>query len=398
MVKITTLGDFDIIIDGESKIEELDSQKKLIRLFKYFLIHYNEKILPEDILEDLFFDEDSKNPLNLIRTQISRLRNILNKDETSIEPFFEIRYINGYYSLQLEKDYEIDFVEFENTLGKDFRLIKEDIEEDYLSFKNLLFLYKGNLLREITDEDWIIPIRSRFARLYIKGISYYIDYLKERFMYAEIIEICEKAIIVKPYEEIIHLNFMNALIKLDQHSYASLHYEFYTKKIFNDLGIKPSQKLKELYKKIKIKDDTSYKKIDLNKIDSEIGKDFNFPGAMVCDVDYFKFIYSYEKRNKDRRLNEKAVVGVSIITLESNNHNELTKEEINEGMDLLKYTLLRSLRAGDIVSKWNENQVVVLLYGLQESGINAVAEKINDNFNDMNFDKKVTPIIKIDIL
>lgn len=398
MVEITTLGDFDIVIDGESKIEELNSQKKLIKLFKYFIIHYREKVLPEDIVEDLFFDEDSKNPLNMIRTQISRLRNILEKYESSIKPFFEIRYANGYYFLHLEKDYEIDFVKFEDKLGRDFKSIKKDIESDYLGFRDLLFSYKGSLLREITDEEWIVPIRSRFARLYIKGLSYYIDYLKENFMYAEIIEICEKAIIVKPYEEIIHLDFMNALIKLDQYAYASLHYEFYTKKVYKDLGIKPSKKLKEIYKKIKKKDDSSYKKIDLNKIDQEIEKDFDFPGAMLCDVDYFKFIYSYEKRNKNRRVSENTVVGVSIITLESDSYRELTKEETKEGIDLLKYTLLRSLRAGDIISKWNESQMVMILYGLQGNGINAVAEKINNNFNEVKFDKKLSLNIKIDIL
>ena len=59
---------------------------------------------------------------------------------------------------------------------------------------------------------------------------------------------------------------------------------------------------------------------------------------------------------------------------------------------------MRSLRAGDIISKWNESQMVMILYGLQRKGINAVAEKINNNFNEVKFDKKLSLNIKIDIL
>lgn len=119
---------------------------------------------------------------------------------------------------------------------------------------------------------------------------------------------------------------------------------------------------------------------------------------MVCDVDYFKFIYSYEKRNKDRRISDNEVLGVSIITIQSRINNELTKEETREAMDLLKYTLLRSLRAGDIVSKWNKKQMVILLYGLQKDDITAVEEKLNKNFDFMDFDKKFSLTIDIDIL
>lgn len=54
MIKILTLGDFDIIIDDKSVIEEMTSQKRLIRLLKYFLVNNERKLLPENIIEDLW--------------------------------------------------------------------------------------------------------------------------------------------------------------------------------------------------------------------------------------------------------------------------------------------------------------------------------------------------------
>lgn len=103
------------------------------------------------------------------------------------------------------------------------------------------------------DENWIIPVRNRFSRLYVKGVSSYIEYFKEKDEYIEIVNICEKAVTINPYEEVIHMNFMEALAKLKQESYALIHYEFFTRKLYNDLGEKPSRDLVELYKKIKDK-------------------------------------------------------------------------------------------------------------------------------------------------
>ncbi|MGO1468986.1 MAG: bacterial transcriptional activator domain-containing protein [Tissierella sp.] len=396
MIKIFTLGNFDITVDDYSIMEDIGSHKRLIKLFKYFLINNNTKLLPENIIEDLYIDQDFKNPLNMLRTQISRLRKNAKVKDTDEDPFFSINYVNGYYIFQLGKGYMIDFIEFEKRLDVDFMRLKKDIKQDSLNFKELLLLYQGPLMEEEGGEDWIIPTRSKYDRLYVKGLSYYIDYLKENSMYTEIIDICEEAIKIKPYEETIHHSFMEALINLDQHSYALIHYEFFTKKLFNDLEIVPSKETKEIYKKIKNKQESNSQNIDLNKIDEEMLKSFNFTGVMFCGLDYFKFMYNYERRNKER--NKDTNIGIGIITLESRSHKELTERQIDTGAQLLEYTLFKTLRFGDIVTTWNNKQVIMLLYGLGEEGIESVASRINNYFDSEKRDDKLGLRIKINIL
>lgn len=94
MVEIITLGDFDIIIDGTSVMDEIGKSQRLIKLFKYFLVHKDVKLLPEDIIDDLWPNEDFKNPLNMLTTQICRLRKILDIDEIVVQAFFSIKYLN----------------------------------------------------------------------------------------------------------------------------------------------------------------------------------------------------------------------------------------------------------------------------------------------------------------
>lgn len=402
MVEIITLGDFDIIVDGSSITDYIASQKRLLKLLKYFLIHNEIKLLPENIIEDLWGDEDFKNPLNMLRTQISRLRRITDIEDKSLETFFDIKYVNGYYIFELLEDCVVDFINFEKSLERDFLDIQRDIEKDFLSFRDLILTYKGSILKEMQDEEWLVPIRSRFARMYVKGLTYYIEHLKENFLYSEIIHVCEKAIQIKPYEEIIHLSFMEALVNLDQHSYALIHYEYFTKKLYNDLGIAPSKSLTQLYKKIKNNESDSNEDVDLNKIDRRLVKKFDYGGVIFCDVEYFTFIYNYERRNKDRRLDKTRSVGIGIITLYSREYMQLTQKELNRGMDVLKYVLLNSFRQGDVVAKWNDNQMVILLDGLREEHIKVIVDKINNVFNkirkDMNVETNVDLNIKISIL
>lgn len=296
MIKIVSFGDFDIIINGKSILEEITLQKRLIRLFKYFLVHNNIKLLPENIIEDLWGMDDFKNPINLLRTQISRLRTIIDYDEFGAEPFFTIKYVNGYYIFKLDENCKVDFIEFEEAFDKDILTLNKEVQGALLEYEEKLLLYKGGFLEELDQEDWLIPIRSRFSRMYIKAITCYIDYLKEHGMYNKIIDIGEKAIKIKPYNETINLRFIEGLAKLNQESYALTHYNYFTRKLYKDLGEKPPRDLVELYKELRMKGDKDYSNLALNTINSKMVSGFQKDRAEMCDLFYFKFLYTYEKR------------------------------------------------------------------------------------------------------
>lgn len=379
MNKVVTLGEFDIIIDGESILENIGNQKRLVRLFKYFLIHKDIKLLPEKIIEDLYGNEDFKRPLNMLRTQIFRIRNLINENELNIQPFYSIEYSSGYYVFKLKEDIRVDFIEFEEVLGDDVLRIKQELEEDELRFKELLLSYKGDLLKEMDDEDWLIPTRIRFDRLYEKGILYYMDYLQEKHMYNEIVEIAERAIEIKPYEDSIYLNLMEALVELEQKEYALRHYEFFTKKLYNDLRIPPSKRVIEFYKKNKFKSDTSDSIVNLNTINGELDMESDSKNVVFCDHDNFKFIYNYEILNKDRETDTS--IGLAIMTLESKSYRELSEEEMLRGMELLTYLFYKHLKPVDIVSRWNKRQMLILLYEIQKEDIEKIAKKINEQFD-----------------
>lgn len=218
------------------------------------------------------------------------------------------------------------------------------------------------------------------------------DYLKENLMYAEILEISERAIEIKPYEDSINIKFMEALVELKQGEYALRHYEFFTRKLFIDLKLSPSKKLIEFYNKIKSKNNSFYSNIDLNTMEEELKSEFDSKRLIFSDPDNFKFMYNYELRNKNRRVDIK--IELVLITLESRSYKELTEEELQRGMKLLADAFSKHLKPVDLVSKWNENQIIMLIYDHEEVDIENIVDKINHKFNLRKRDDKLSLNIK----
>src|SRR5690606_11871863 len=119
----------------------------------------------------------------VLRTQISRLRKLFGEDT-----FYTIDFLNGYYVLNLKEDCEVDFLEFDQQIIKGNRIFIEYPEVAMEILKEGLSLYEGVLLPEIEYDEWIVPIRSRLERIYLKGLSNYLQILKTKALHHEIID------------------------------------------------------------------------------------------------------------------------------------------------------------------------------------------------------------------
>ncbi len=387
MLKIVTLGEFDVRIDDESIIEDIGSQSRLLLLLKYFLAHKGKRLLPDTIVEDLMEDKDLKEPQNVLRTQISRLRRLF-EDNT----FYTIDFLNGYYTLNLSRNCSVDFVILENQISYGNRIFEESPEMALDILRNGLLQYKGLFLPEIEYDEWIIPIRNRLDRMYVKGLSNYLSILKQGGQYHEIIEICEGAIDIKPYEEFINKYFMEALMMIGQKRFALSHYEYYTSKLYNDLKIVPSLVIKEVYKKLLSHEDKPKEMIEITNLENKLKIDRYDKGALICEINYFKFIYNWELRNKLRKSRDD--VFLSVITLDYLGYAPLTEEDVKNGMSLLLLIVYKSLRKTDILSKWNDRQLVTLLYDISEKDLYLINNRLQNNFLKEIKNKNITLNVK----
>lgn len=386
MIKINTLGDFDIKIDDRSILQSIGNQHRLIKLLKYFLTFNGKKILPEKIIEDVWQEENYREPLKVLRTQISRLRNIIDFKNYNIEPFFSIDYIDGYYLFKLKGNCQVDFLEMEKCIdvGKSYLENTEIIEICRKGIK----LYKGEYLGELGYEDWVIPVRNRLDRLYLSALTRYLQKLKESSMDIHILSICEEAIAYKPYEEIIHIFLIESLINLGQSKFALNHYKYCTSKLYTDLGEAPSNKMKSVYKKIKDQEEKNSAIINLSTIDGELNEMTSSTGALLCESNYFRFLYKFILRMKGRE--ERVDIFLGILTIDKSGYRENPEEDIKEAMLILLDLIYRNLRGGDVVTEWNKNQLLALLFGLENMDLETVSERLQKSFTKKIKDHKIT--------
>lgn len=374
-VKIFTFGGFDILIGGESVMDILGRRYKLLELFKYFISNKNKKLLPELIIENLFDYSESDDLKNVLRTQIFRLRKFIDdiKDKiNSNNEIFEIDFINGYYILKISDKLKIDNIIFEENIQKANSLLYIDPQSAIELYEEAISLYSGEYMGEGNCGDWIIPIRNRYNRMFIHTSNILIEKYKEEKKFKEMADICEKVIEIQPFDETFHIFYMEALINMGQIKHALSYYEYTTYKMYKDYDMKPSLAMKDMYRRLQL---ANGEKIvtDLYFIEKRL-KDTEIQGAMYCDLEYFKFLYNLEKR-KSVRGNSNTFI--ALITL---NHKKRNQDNLDKGREVLNEVLLNSLRKGDVISFWNEDQAIVMIADIKPKCLYLVENRIQESF------------------
>jgi DNA-binding SARP family transcriptional activator len=371
---ITTLGEFDIKADGQSILRDSNRMYKIYRLFEYFLTFRNKKLLPETIIDNLLSYSESDDPKNMLRTQIFRLRKIINSfvpknDDAS--KFLNLNFSNGYYSLEIGENTVIDIDEFESFIQKGDREREYDINSAINNYQNAINVYKGLYLSDNSYEVWLVPTRNYYQRLYIKTLYKFIEMLKKNEENERIISLCEETLLIEPFEENIHIELMEALLKVGQNKSAMNHYDYALNMLEKEFDAKPSQRFTSYIKKIQ---NNSSRKSDLDI--SAIKKNLEeepVAGAMYCSLEYFKFLFNIQKR-KSQRNNQNDYL--CIITVNRNEESYNESNELNKGISDVVSSLGRSLRKGDVFTSWNENQILIMLHDVSKSGIETIENRL----------------------
>lgn len=393
---ISTFGNFDIRDENNSLLKDAARQYRLNKLLQYFLTFRNKKLLPETIIDNLFRDSESLDPKNVLRTQIFRLRQALKEIVPKVEDeadYISLNFINGYYCLGVGKKVILDADRFEELIAEGDQAINTDFKEAIDLYTKALQLYDGNYLSENPYEVWVVPVRNYYGRLYIKTITKLMEILRDQDRHEEIIRLCEKALFVEPYEETLHIYLMEAMLKLGQITNAKNHYDYAAGLIEKEVGVKTSQGLVNIHRKILnyLSEKTD---IDISNIGGKL-EETQLGGALYCDLDYFKFLYNIQKR-KAKRNNQDDLI--SLITLKDHD-TKYSESEINKWVNIMTKLLRSSLRSVDAFTFWNDSQILILLNDVKENGKEIIENRIRERLNNSyDIEIKFKPLSSEDFL
>lgn len=357
--------------DGVLNAEVIRSEM-LTRLLTYMICNRNKSVTAQELMEFLWAEKESDNPAGALKNLMYRLRNFLKKVWGAYD---FIQTGKGTYQWNPDIILHVDIEEFELCC----KHTGEDMEEEIAMSRRVFSLYQGPLLPELSGEYWVISMSTYYQSMYLKLVKRFAKLLEEQKNFVEEEEVCRKAIQLEPLDEEIHCFLMRAMIAENKHKMAVEHYQETVKYLYDTLGVRPSEELQELYETMQRIQHDHESNIDIIQEDL---KEKNLPtGAFLCEYGVFRKIYALESRSTSR-------MGISVhlslvsmhLNFQSYSDGEIQHDKMKEGMALLEETLLRGLRASDVVCRYSVNQFLVMLPACQYEDAKMVMNRMKNMF------------------
>lgn len=377
-VEIYTLGRF-LIKSAEIRVTDRSNRsRKLWELFKLLIIHREKPLLPEVILDTLWPDQDYSDAGLAVRSLVFRLRHTLSEELPDALLAAGITFYQGGYRWSKSPDCWLDAEQFESGCTQARMISDAQPEQAIVLYQESLALYQGEFLPECLYHEWVIPVRTYYQRLFLQSVFHLIDLLKKMHRYQEIIEICERALVVEYYEEDLHIRYLEALLEEGKLKQALAHYDTVTIAFFREMGIKPSPELNGLYRRMQCEDAEGFE-LDVTLLQEGLSGRREVKGAYSCNPEMFRYFYKLE-RNRCQRSGYPVVLALFALTRPDDSLPP--PEVLHPLMEQLQESLFKNLRKGDIVCRWNEAQFLLLLPGLKVAQSNAVLKRIEQSFGD----------------
>lgn len=354
------------------------------------LSHPGKAFFPEVILDKIWPGNDYSDPNLVLRAQIYRLRQVLGNTPHNPNLAANIVYSTGCYGWEKRTDYCLDTDEFTAIADEAQPLIAGDPDRAIDLYMNAVSLYKGEYLPEISFSEWLEPLRATYHETYLIYVMILIELLKDKRDYPEIIKLCEQALSIDYFEERIHIKLIEALLAEDQVTRARVHYNEATSAFYREMGIKPSKHMRNLYRFMET--ETKEFELDLTTIQERLTGKEAANGACLCDSELFHYFYKLEQLRTER--NGQSIL-LGLLTLTGPNYMPADKAILKEVMNNLEGVILDSLRKGDLVTRWNDAQFLLMLPGLNREQSDDVIIRIENNFHEkfslmgLKFHKKV---------
>ena len=379
VVKITTFGEYSITY-GDKTIAEKDKRsKKMWTLLKYLTAFKDRGVTQAELAALLWGEADVGNPSGALKTQLHRIRSSLN-EALGLEDGVELVVsLAGTYAFNNTFQYTVDAAEFEGYFKNSQR---DDIsEKEQIGFVKKAFeIYKGGFMKTSGNVQWVIPIRVYYHSIYIRIVHRLIDALFTHKQYAELINVCRKALLIESADQKIHILLIKALAVSGDRDTAKRHYNYVTDMLYNEFGVNPLPELKALYTEILDDGNTLEDNLDIIKETFEENKEAE-RGAFFCEPEVFKSIYRLKIRDAERGGQK---IQICLITVIDSDIEKKTPRSMAAEMKKLHECIGDSLRKSDIYARYSVTQFVLMLTFAKDEAGEVVINRITERYKAAN--------------
>ncbi|MDR2133421.1 MAG: hypothetical protein LBP30_08825 [Clostridiales Family XIII bacterium] len=352
---VSMLGGFELRINDAVINESMNRSTKMWALLSYLILRRGKNVPQSELIDLLWPDDKSRNPLNALKTLLYRTRMcfspVLGEDVNLVLSR------RGFYLWNPEIECVVD-VERLETLCREVEEEDADEEQKLDLYRQIAYLYKGDFLPKLSEMLWAVTNSAHYHALYLSAVRKFSDMLVERELWSELNDLCVKALEIDPFDERLHSLLIVALLRQDDSAAALEHYETATNFLYKNLGVRPSENLRSLYAEIMNRHMIYDADIDMDTLLDNLRDIANESGAFVCDPGFFKLAYRLEARRAARNGSS---VHIALLTVASPDNSAPPLRLLNASMGHLLEAIKAGLRKGDVASRYSGAQYVLML-------------------------------------
>ncbi len=372
-MKMQLFGTFSLENDRAKLDEESLRSDKLTRMLAYIIMKRDRIISNQELIE-VFWEDSSKNPLGALKNLMYRLRIVM-------KVFGEDEYIctlSGAYRWNPKIEVETDY-EYFGRLVSEIRDQKNDEKKKDLC-KKAIASYQGNITEKISNELWMISTVTWCRSLFMDVVKELGSIYEREEAWSSLEKLCYEALMIESLDEDFHYWIIKSLWEQNKKDLAMRQYENASRLFYDSLGIRTMEKLQSIFKKILETTDT--RTTDINSLMTQMSEKGNPRGVFFCDFQNFRQIYRVEARRISRE--GRGGGGIILTTLRRSGRVKRkagSDSNLMNAMLLLEDLLRELLWVGGVVARYGLTQYIILIPICTYETIVMIAEKIKSAFH-----------------
>lgn len=239
-IEIRTLGGFTVLRDAELIESKSFASAKARDLLAYFVTLRSKSVNLDRAIDAIW--SDGSGSTSGFHTALYRVRAALRrKGEKDKFILSEV----GEYHLDTAR-FDVDVDRFYSLLKRARHAEGEQVAELY---EAALGLYQGDYLDNLYYE-WVIIERESLQREFLTAITHYTEWLVADSQYHRAANWLHKALELEPYDEHLHITYMQTLHHMGQQQNIIAHYHELTTLLDKAFGAEPMPETQSAYQKL----------------------------------------------------------------------------------------------------------------------------------------------------
>ena len=371
-LRVYMLGGFEMYYNGALLQMKKKQTSKPVQLLQLLLYHKEDGISRHALLETLYGQETEIDAANSLNATVSQLRKLLRDTHLPDENYIRAKFDRYYF--------ESSFPTWVDTEEAAYLRQSADLMSG-IDRVNTLYrlcdLYRGRFLPELDGESWVEIARAGYQRIYRDSLNEVCRALKERGAYNEILRLTGLAARIFPFDEW-QVWQQECLLAQGRIREARELYRQVETLYLTELDAPPPERMRARFRK---PEKESWRKSETaGEVRKWLGS-AEENGPYCIPFPGFLDIYRVTARMCEATGTPFCLLLCTLSSADGRSNPEA--KAFHGAMEQLEQAITRSLRAGDVFTRYSGSQFLVVLIGAQEENLDVISQRISQRFQSL---------------